>query len=197
MEQVRQLAKRDAREVADLHAQGIRSGFLTKLGRGFLRELYIGICSSPSGFGYVWEDGGGRVLGFISCAEDSGRLFKQVLLRRGMFMAVPLLRFTLSPATIRRMWQTLRYPTQTQEADLPAAEVLSIVVGDTARGRGTGKDLMAAALTEFVRRGISEVKVAVSLENSVAKGFYERCGFELTLTRTHHGRPMDIYVLRT
>ena len=79
-------------------------------------------------------------------------------------MALPILRFLLRPSVIRRLIHTLRYPSQVGDA-LPAAEVLSIAVSASARGKGVGKALIQAGFNELARRGISEVKVAVWDQN--------------------------------
>jgi ribosomal protein S18 acetylase RimI-like enzyme len=193
-EQVVPLEKRHAPVAAELHRQGIGTGFLSSLGGMFMRQLYRAIPSCPAGFGYAWEEPDGKVLGFIACAESTGKVYKQALLLRGVLMALPLARFLLRPSMIRRMIATLRYPSQVGN-DLPAAEVLSISVSQDARGKGVGKALMTAALREFHRRGIAKVKVAVWAENETANRFYERCGFTLALKREHHGLPMNVYVI--
>jgi len=191
---IQPMARRHARQVADLHRWGIVTGFLSSLGVMFLRQLYTAIPSCPSGFGYVWEEPDGNVLGFVACAESTGRVYKQGLLRRGVLMALPLARFVFRPSVIRRLWHTLRYPSRVG-ADLPRAEILSIVVADRARGRHVGKRLMAAAFDEFARRDIGSLKVAVGADNEAANGFYRSCGFSLAVTREHHGLPMNVYVV--
>lgn len=192
---VHPMEKRHARQVAELHRSGISAGFLSSLGPSFLRQLYAALPSCPAAFGYVWERQDGEVLGFVACARSTGAVYKQSLVRRGLWMALPLARFLLRPSVIRRMIQTLRYPCQTA-GDLPPAEVLSIVVGGAAQGQGVGKALMAAAFEEFRRRGAPQVKVAVGADNEQANAFYRKCGFRLAVTREHHGLPMNIYVAR-
>ncbi len=109
-------------------------------------------------------------------------------------MVFPLLKHLISLGVIKRIMQTLRYPSEVGQ-ELPRAEVLSIAVSERARGRGVGKQLMAAAKEEFMRRGIRSVKVAVGADNIAACRFYENCGFVLVQTREHHGLPMNIYVM--
>jgi ribosomal protein S18 acetylase RimI-like enzyme len=190
------ITKRHARQAARLHRDGIGTGFLSSLGLAFLRQLYIAIPRCEVGFGYAWEEADGEVLGFVACAESTGRLYKQALRKRGPWMALPLLRYLLRPSILRRMWHTWRYPSQVGD-DLPAAEILSIAVSSAARGKGVGKQLMQAALTEFARRGCTHAKVAVWAGNETANAFYQRCGFELALTREHHGLPMNLYTIAT
>lgn len=188
------MTKQHARSAAQMHRTSIPGGFLSGLGSMFLTQLYAAIPSCPSGFGYVWQEEDGRVAGFIACAENVGKLYKQGLLRRGVLMALPLIRFVLRPSVMKRMWQTLRYPAETDQ-QLPQAEILSIVVSSEARRKGIGKALVQAALQEFDRRGAQRAKVAVGADMDPANRFYRRCGFELALTREHHGLPMNIYVI--
>jgi len=135
---VRPLEKRHAAAVAALHRLGIATGFLSSLGERFLRQMYAALPSAPAGFGCVWEEADGRVLGFVACAETTGRLYKQALLRRGVLMAGALLPRCFRPSVLRCLWETLRYPSDVGQ-NLPAAEVLSIAVTEEARGRGIGR----------------------------------------------------------
>lgn len=188
------MTKKHASAAAELHRTGIDTGFLSSLGHGFLTQLYKAIPSCPSGFGFTWKEPSGEVLGFITCAESTGAVYKQSLIRRGALMAIPIIRFLIRPSVIRRIIHTLRYPSQVGD-ELPQAEILSIAVSANARGKGVGKALMTAAFEEFKRRGIKSAKVAVAASNETANKFYEKCGFKLALTREHHGLPMNIYTV--
>lgn len=194
-EHVVAMTKKHGAQAAELHHSTIRTGFLTSLGPMFLRQLYAGISSCPSGFGFVWRRADdGSIRGFVACAEDTARLYRQVLLRRGLLMAVPLVRFAVRPSVIRRACQTLRYPADVGP-HLPRAEILSIAVAEDARGTGIGRALLEGALGEFARRGIRRVRVAVWDRNESAIRLYRACGFALAATRLHHGRNMNIYTV--
>ena len=186
------MSRHHAGVVAMLHRTGIETGFLSSLGLRFLKQLYAAIPSCPAGFGYVWQEPDGRVLGFVACAESTGRLYKQALLRRGILMALPLIRFIFRLSVLKRIWETLRYPSQTAK-DLPQAEVMSIMVSEEIRGKGVGKALMKAAMDEFANRRLRQVRVSVGAGNEPANKFYQRCGFSLAMTRKHHGLDMNIY----
>lgn len=190
------LTKRHAHAVAALHQAGIQTGFLSSLGPCFLRQLYAAIGSCPAGFGSIWQEPDGQVLGFVACAESTGRLYKQAFLRRGLLMALPLIRFVFRPSVLKRIWETLRYPAETAEG-LPQAEVLSIVVSENARGKGVGKALMEAAMDEFANRRIKRIRVAVWDGNEPANKFYQHCRFSLAMKRKHHGLDMNIYTSQT
>ncbi len=191
---VQPLAPRHAAAVAELHRAGISTGFLSSLGGKFLTRMYRAIAKVRGAFGYVWETPGGEVLGFIACSESTGAVYKRALLRGGLGMALSVAGHLLRPSVLKRIFQTLRYPSQSP-ADLPPAEVLSIAVSDRTRGQGVGKALMDAALAEFARRNIPRARVAVWAGNETANRFYQRCGFTLAHTRPHHGLDMNIYVI--
>jgi len=188
------LDRSHARQVADLHAEGISSGFLSSLGRGFLTQLYTAIPRCPSGFGFVALDEQENVQGFIACAESTGALYKQALRRRAFQMAFPILGYLIRPSVIKRLINTLRYPSKVGD-QVPPAELLSIVVTPVLRGQGAGKALVAAAGEEFRNRGIDQYKVAVWDQNERANAFYKSCGFEFALQREHHGLGMNVYVM--
>lgn len=185
----------DAAAVAELHRKAISTSFLASLGRGFATHLYKGLLSSPSAFGFACKGTDGQLLGYVACAESTSAVYRQALIRHGAVMAFWLLPCLWRFSVLARLWETLVYPAALP-GDLPDAEVLSIAVAPEAHGRGIGTSLMAAAFAEFRQRGISHVKVAVGAENSLAIAFYQRCGFHLAMTRTHHGKPMNIYTIQ-
>ncbi len=186
------LAPEHAAQVADIHIQSIQTGFLSSLGPAFVSELYRAIASCPVAFGHVAERDG-RVLGFIACATSVGSLYKRVLLRRGWRLVIPLTRFVLSPATIRRILQTLLYPSRMKD-QYPAAEVLSVAVRPEGRGTGIASALMKAALEGLRQRGCTAVKVVVGAANEAANRYYVKEGFRLAGTFESHGIPTNVYV---
>lgn len=180
------------RAVAGLHMENISSGFISSLGPAFCRQLYRGIAGCRSAFCLVAVEDG-KVLGFIAGAESVGRLYKSVLLRRGLLMSACLVRFLLSWGTIKRIFQTLLYPSRTAE-EYPAAEVLSVAVAGEARRKGIASKLMQGAFEEFDRRGISEIKVAVAAVNEAANKYYIKEQFEKAGEYESHGVQTNIYV---
>ncbi len=187
-------AKRHAAAAARMHQAGIRTGFLSSLGQRFLKQLYIGIAACPAGFGHVWENSDGELRAFLVNSEDTGKLYKQALKRRGFWMGLALLKFIFRPSVIRHMWNTLRYPAQVGD-DVPKAEMLSIAVAEELRRHGIGKALMDAGAAEFKRRGISRIKGAVWAKNEASCGLCLKMGYKLLRTIEYHGKPTNIFVL--
>ena len=57
------------------------------------------------------------------------------------------------------------------------AEVVTLVVGDRARGGGIGGRLLDASDAELARRGVTDQVIAVMAGNDAAQRLYERRGF--------------------
>jgi ribosomal protein S18 acetylase RimI-like enzyme len=187
------LTRADAAAVGELHRSAIATSFLSSLGRGSSKHLYKAVLSSPSAFGFAWRGPDGRLLGYIACAQSTSEVYRQSLLRHGAMMVFWLLPRIWHISVLRRLWE-IRYPAEIPR-ELPQAEILSIAVSPEAHGRGIGTRLMGAVLGALQHQGIFDVKVSVWAGNTSAIKFYERCGFELALTRLHHGRPMNIYTI--
>ncbi len=68
----------------------------------------------------------------------------------------------------------------------PQAELESIAVAAERQGRGVGRRLFAALLTEIEPVGITEVLLEVRASNWEAIGFYQALGFEETGRRLRY-----------
>lgn len=180
-------------QVAALHQTGIHTGFLSSLGPRFLKQLYKAIPAASSGFVFVGVRGQ-DVLGFVACTELLGGLYKQALKKRGLAMGLALVPRAFRPSVFKRIIETLFYPSKIAD-DFPKAEVLSIVVDESMRGKKLASQLIARAVAEFRSRGIRKVKVLVWDQNLAAKRFYEKCGFLLAGHCPHHEEVLDVYVM--
>jgi ribosomal-protein-alanine N-acetyltransferase len=78
----------------------------------------------------------------------------------------------------------------------PQAELESIAVTAERQGRGVGRWLFAALLTEIEPEGITEVLLEVRASNREAIGFYQAQGFEETGRRPrYYADPVEDAVL--
>jgi ribosomal protein S18 acetylase RimI-like enzyme len=181
----------DAPRLAELHAAGITEGFLPTLGPELLTRLYRRIARSPGANAWVATDGGPVAAGFAAAAVDTGRLYREFLrhdgIAAGLRAAPRLLR------SWRRVLETLRYPGS--DTDLPAAEILAVVVDAPARGKGIGRALVDAATAGLLARGVERVKVVVGAENAVARQMYAACGFTVAdRIELHEGAVSEVLV---
>jgi ribosomal protein S18 acetylase RimI-like enzyme len=59
----------------------------------------------------------------------------------------------------------------------PVLLVENLYVDETARGRGVGRHLLAAAAAEAARRGYGRIELHVRADNPDSRAFYRRLGF--------------------
>lgn len=181
-------------DVAALHHSGIPGGLLSELGPSFLRELYRAIDASDDGFVLVAVDASGDVVGFVSGVVTLRSAYLTVL-KRSPHLVFRIASAILSWRRVKRIYDVLRYPAKFP-ADLPAAELLSIVVASAARGKGVADALVSALIAEFERRGVDDVRVMVGARLERAVRLYERLGFTLATRIMTHGEPSLVMVRR-
>ena len=183
-------------DLALLHCSGIPTGFISSLGQEFVTALYEAIAEDKNSFGYVVVEDE-KVLGFVAFTADLNALYKSVVLQRGLKFASMLAIKAFSLKTIKKVFETLFYPSRIKKMNLPSAEWLSIVVADESQGKGLGLQLLQKGLAGCAKRGIDKVKVLVGVDNKPANELYQKCGFELVAQIENHGILSNVYVVDT
>jgi len=183
-------------QVARLHIDGINTGFISSLGIDFVTALYEAIAKNKSSFGFVAEEND-KVLGFVAFTTNINKLYKSVILKKGLRFTFLLAGKMFSLHRIKKVFETLFYPGRMKKMDLPSAELLSIVVLEQAQGKGIARQLMEKGFRECAKRGIDEVKMLVGADNEPANKLYLKCGFELAGQFDNHGILSNIYVANT
>ncbi len=184
---------REAGAAARLHAESITAGFLTRLGTRFLRRLYLGIAHDAESCVFVAREAN-DVVGFCAYSRNVGAMYKRVL-RASLFrLGSASLPSSLNPWLLKEIFETLRYPAKQRARSLPAAEILSIAVSRQARGTGTGRLLLNAALQRARTDGESAIKVLAGAELEDANRFYQRCGFHRAAELIQHGKILNVYM---
>lgn len=72
------------------------------------------------------------------------------------------------------------------------ADVQTIAIAETSRGRGRGRALLRALLAEAVRRGVQDVFLEVRADNPVAQALYASEGFLDVGRRPRYYQPDDV-----
>jgi ribosomal protein S18 acetylase RimI-like enzyme len=183
------------RAVADLHTQSIDQGFLSTLGPGFLSLLYGAIDESPeSALIVAYEDG--AVCGFIAGTVNLKQVYLG-LLRRWPALVVALAPSLVIPSRLWRIVEILHYSrgTGADAVSLPEAELLSLAVSPSCRGRGHAEALYAGLVDFFADRNQAAFKIVVGAELARAHRFYRRMGAEPGAEITvHRGAASTVYV---
>jgi len=181
----------DVDDIARLHAECIREGFLSSLGPAFLSLLYRSMVHSPDVTLLVARRDG-RPVGFVAGAARP-REFYQRFLRRNVFRAGALVaRRALRPDVARRLVETARHVRRS--GGRPSAELLAIAVAPDARRHGAGAKLARALEDDLRTADVDLIEVVVATENEGARAFYERLGYEdPTPLEVHRGEPSVRY----
>jgi len=194
--EVREFALRDVPEVAVLHIHGIGTGFISSLGSDFVTALYEAIAKNKSSFGFVAEENE-RIVGFVAFTTNINKLYISVILKKGFYFAFLLAGKMLSFKTLKKVLETLFYPSKTKKMNLPSAEFLSMAIVKDAQRKGLATTLMREGFAECARRGIKRVQMLVGADNEAANKLYRKCGFKLVGETESHGVKSNIYTPRT
>jgi ribosomal protein S18 acetylase RimI-like enzyme len=189
------LETKHAKQVARLHIKGISRGFISSLGIDFVTALYEGIIQNGTSYGFITEDG--KVLGFVAFTKNLGKIYKSIVLKKGLRFAFILAGRMLSLRRIKKVFETFFYPGRIKKMGLPSAELLSIVVSPAARQMGLATQLVLKGFRECQNNKTDEVKVLVAADNKAANTLYQKCGFEFAAQIDSHGVLSNIYVART
>jgi glycosyltransferase involved in cell wall biosynthesis/ribosomal protein S18 acetylase RimI-like enzyme len=184
----------DVADLADMHVNGISSGFLPRLGKRFMEVLYSAMVRQSGTVVLIATDDIGPV-GFVSGVVDTGSFYRQFLRTQWWRAALAVIPRVLKPSNMRRVWETLRYG-DGEEAG-PSSELLAMSVVPRARRRGLALDLGNHLLEALASLGVDEVKVVVGSDNRAAVAAYGKMGFGAsTQIEVHAGESSEVMVWR-
>lgn len=189
---IRLAEKKDAKEIAKIHKEEIRKGFLSSLPMAFLEKLYSAVVESDF---IVIVENDGRVVGFMAGTTDIKKLYS-VFLKRYFFHSVIILFFKIfSFFALKKILENLLYPKK--EQNLPKAELLTVAVKKEFQGKGLAGEILAVFLREMKKREVDVFKVIVGEELKPAIKFYEKSGFKFLKNIALHGNESSrVYIFK-
>lgn len=190
---IRLLEPKDASQIAKIHRQAIHAGFMASLSPAFLESFYKVIPRSKNAFGFVGEKEG-VVCGFICVAKDTKKLFKELILKWGIVLGLPLLRYVFNFSVVKKIFNSLFYNKVVKE--LPKAEILSVAVDVNVQGQNLGSKLMAVTIQELKNQQVLQIKVLTDADNKGSNLYYKKHGFVLSGKVSRHNRFLNIYQAR-
>ena len=191
---VRPATTADAAAMARLHADGMPDAFLPTLGPRFLARLYRALATDPGAVALVAEATDG-VVGFAAGVASVGGFYRRFARGHGPAAALAAAPHLVRPSVARRLLETVRYPADAGDGQLPDAELLSIAVAPAFRAGGTGRALADGVLAGLAGRGVDQVKVVVGAANQGANRFYAKVGFaEAGRLTVHQGTPSNVWI---
>lgn len=139
-------------------------------------------------------------------------MYRHILFRRGVLFFFLLLPRAFLPNNLKFICETLFYPHKAKEEDAtrngtggsrpaaegrtvePRAELLSIAVSGDSRGKGVGRQLLAALESYLRENGAASYKTVTFSTDCDSNAFYTKCGFVLQKQVVHHGNVLNQYV---
>ena len=193
--EVKNSEKQIIRNVADIHVATFKGFFLTFMGKGFLRQMYISYCEHMDSVLLCALDDNEIPIGFVAYSEDMSGLYKHMIKKHIFSFAwYSLGAFFRKPKIFMRLIRAFLKPGEAERREC-YVELSSIGVSPEAKSQGIGTMLM-----EEVKRRVDFSKCAyISLEtdavdNEGANRFYVKNGFELVrVYETREGRKMNEY----
>ncbi len=180
-------------QLANLHQQEIGQGFLSSLGADFLQRLYRSLSRSPHAF-LIAAVSEGRVFGFICGSTDTKKVYRNFLMTGGLRAVVTLLPKLLSTARLRRVAETLLYPSRHRDLQLPSAEILNFCVDQHCQRLGIGKQLFGELVAEFRDRQVGSIRIVTGAKQGSAQRFYESLSaVQHSELEIHAGDPSLVY----
>ncbi len=182
--------------IIQIHLAAFEGFFLQSMGKRFLKELYRGFLTEPSGLCMVAIDGN-AVLGFVVGTTEPERFFRKLLRNRWhAFVLAGVPSLALHPLSAgKKLLSALCYRGE-RPPELPNATLLSSIgVVSTRRGAGIGKILISAFCEEATASGALSVFLTTDRDkNDAVNHFYLANGFSLHSSfLKERNRRMNLY----
>lgn len=175
----------------NLHQEVIFGGFLTKLGPRFLSRFYRAVATMPDSFLITARDGE-DVIGLIAGSTNSKKVVRQFFVREAIFFIPHIAGVLLRPSYLRRIIETLIYPSKQEFSDLPDAEILNFAIAPQTQGKGVGQKMFNALCEEFRKRDIADIRIVTGGAQESAQRFYERAGAQRVTSVAVHGKDQSV-----
>ena len=186
----------DLASVVEIHLASFQGFFLSFLGQAFIRELYTGILSDPSGMTFIAEIDE-ELHGFVIGTDRPKKLYNRLLRQRWHRFALAAAGSVVkNPKIMPRLLRAFSRGRQGYVHE-NCATLMSIAVSPQAQGVSIGKQLVQAFLEEAARRGVQRVNLTTDKKNNEsANRFYQKIGFSIVNSfNTPEGRAMNEYVI--
>lgn len=186
------------KNVIRIHRIEISQGFLSSLGDNALALLFSHTSESRFGRLLIAKDAAsGQVVGFLLGTVDTGVFYKDFLCKKGLKAIFVLAPKLLSFEKVRKVFETLFYPTKGALKVFPKPELLDIAVLKEYKGTGVAQLLFKEFSKKLRDIGIEEFKITTGESLVGAQRFYEKLGAEKAGEVEVHKREKTlIYIYR-
>lgn len=186
------------KDVIRIHRIEISQGFLSSLGDNALALLFSHASESLFGKLLIAKDASsGQIVGFLLGTTDTGAFYKDFLCKKSLKAVFVLAPKLLSFEKVRKVFETLFYPTKSELKALPKPELLDIAVLKKYQGTGVAQILFKEFSKKLCDMGIEEFKITTGKSLAGAQRFYEKLGAEKAgEVEVHKGQKTLVYIYR-
>ncbi|MFH1791620.1 MAG: hypothetical protein ABH885_06545 [Candidatus Omnitrophota bacterium] len=189
---IRPMRSGDIGQVVRLYAGHMYESSFIRFGEEFLVVMFRAMLDSGLGINYIFEEEGG-IKGYISASADTGRLFREIIVKRAMRLIKAVLpEVARHPSLIKDVIEACLYFRKAGLSDIKA-EFLFITIDPACRGRDVSKDLINEVIKEFSRRGVKKAKVTALKNNHVVSNLLADMRFRQMGAFKFYGKETLIY----
>ena len=184
-------------KVVDIHLLTFEGFFLTFMGKGFLRQMYLSYLKHEASAILVAKEED-KILGFLAFSENLSGLYKYMIKHRLLqFAWYSFLAFLRKPRVFMRLVRAFLKPSESKR-EQRYVELASIGVRPDAKSRGVGSALIDALKVEVNFESFAYITLETdAVDNEAANRFYQKNGFSAVREfETHEGRKMIEYRFR-
>jgi len=182
-------------EVARLHVEYIKSGFMSQLGERFLKCFYRTISKSESSYLAVYINEKNEVCGFISGTISLPNLKKELKKKCKLTIVESFLKLIFNPMKILNFFESYKYASSEHFKVATNSELISIVVRQECRSKGIAKALYKSLVYFFKEKKVKKFKILVGSNLKEAQKFYEKMGAEkIDEIEIHKGIKSFLYI---
>lgn len=177
-------------QIASMHAERLKAGFLPSLGASLLARVYRCAAGDPNTILLADLDGR-RVRGFVMGTFSTRAFYLRFMARNVAALAWSIAR---RPATLLRAMSVGKYAALSAK-QRSTAELLSIAVGDDSDRRGIGSALLKGLEARLAERGVTWYRVIVSDTQRPALAFYLKHGGTIIARTSLGGLPSYVLLM--
>ena len=192
------ISEDDISGAVKIHRREISQGFLSSLGYNPLHMFFSFIRVSRYGILHVAKTTVNyETVGFALGTLNTAAFYKEFLIKRSIKAFIHLAPKLISFEKMRKIVETLVYPSKNQFLEMPKAELLDIAIFSEHQGSGLAQ-LLFQAFTDTLRdRRIDEFKITTGERLTRAQRFYERLGAEKAgEVEVHKGQKTFVYIYK-
>lgn len=184
--------KNDAKDIARIHRETIKFGFLSTLGDDFLKNLYQFIISSNYSRCYICKNHN-KSFGFICVSLNSKKTYSEFLKRNLSLAIVIFIKNVFSINRVSKIFDHLFY--NSKKKDLPNAELLSVAVVEEFKRKKIGSELFNHAMNYFKENNIKDFVITTGANNIESNEYFKKNNCRLSRkVSIHRKQNSNIYI---